>query len=161
MAKRTIDAKTLDEVGRFLSVDLGASQAADNARQMRTQIDNVFGVDFTDDFCKALSVVIGVDIITSPDNPLNVACKDQAEMIIEQEKIILDLRKEIIELRSRSNFLQEALCAVRKIVKCQQISELEEEARKLRDISKPNLHQRIILNCHEKFRDILIRTKGC
>lgn len=161
MVKRTIDPKTLEEVKLLLPLDLGADQAKETVRKMRMKVDSVFGSDFTDDFCEALATLVGVDIITSPDNPLNIACKDQAQIISEQEKVIALQQEELIQLRSRCNVLQDALCSVRKIVKCPEVGELEQEAHRLKGIEKPNLQQRIILTCQEKFRDILIRTKGC
>ena len=149
----------MQEVARKLLIDLQIEEAKDKLQDKIDQVVLVFGQEFVDELNKALVTVVGSRILKNSNNLYAQIFQDQDAENISLKKKIDDAEKRHTRVMSEINNLRSSLGAVRKMAK-----ELREgmlkETNRLCEKSEPTAAEALLLNCEQKLKDILIRTKG-
>ena len=149
----------MQQVAKKLVIDLRIEETKEALQKKMDQVAMVFGEDFVEEISSLMATLVGVEILGDPANPLVQTCQQQEQAILKQARTISDGQKQHTRLMSEINNLRSSLGAVRKLAK--DIPDgLHKEASRLRDKSEPTRMEAIILACEERFKDILIRTKG-
>lgn len=149
----------MQQVAQRLVLDLRIEETKAKLQDKVEQVAMVFGEDFVAELTKLMATVVGIEVLGDPENPLVQACQSQEQAIIDQQKVITSAQKQQARMQSEINSLRGCISAVRKMAKAIPDG-MHKEANRLRDKSQPTPLESLLLTCEERFKDILIRTKG-
>lgn len=149
----------MQDVTRKLVIDLRIEEAKARLQDKAEQVMKAFGEDFMEEFTALMATLVGIEILGDPDNPLVQTCQEQEKTLLLQQKQIADAEKSHTRALSEISNMRGCISTVRKMAK-----ELREgmlkETNRLCDKSEPTATEALLLNCEQKLKDILIRTKG-
>lgn len=158
MDKSTIDQK-MQFVTQRLVLDLRIEEAKEILQDKVDKIRVAFGEEFTEELTRVMATLVGIEILSDPENPLMKACKEHEAAIIKQNRLIAEAQKEEKRTLSELSSLRTCLSSVRRMLK--DLPEgMQKETNRIKAKLEPSSSEQLLLACEAKFKDILIRTKG-
>ena len=149
----------MQQVAKNLKKELSIDEVNVKLRAMNAKITMAFGQDFAEELFELMVMAAGIKFLDHPNSPFCQVLIDLEATNDAQTKQITAAEEWHKRLLAEKNSLRGCVSAVRKMAK--DIPDgLHNEARRLRDKSEPTHLEQLILACEERFKDILIRTKG-